>query len=163
MQGPPEAAVADSLAALYDLSVRYAAAVDVRDGDGFARLFEPDGELVVPDYPNDLRPVVTRSGPVALRRVPEGLRPYYLTFHQVSNPQFRIEGDEATGTVQCVAHHLSGPPPEAVDTVWFIRYEDTYRRRDRTWRFRRRALHLQWVEHHPVSRLGPSDPSAEPG
>lgn len=141
-------------AALSDLSVRYAAAVDARDGDSFAELFEVDGELLVPDYPDDLRPVVARKGTAALSRVPAALRQYRLTFHQVTNHHFRVDGSDATGDVQCVAHHLSGTPPDAADTVWFIRYEDSYRRRDGSWRFRQRVLHLQWVEHHPVERVG---------
>jgi SnoaL-like protein len=146
----------DHRAALLALSVEYGAAVDARDGDRFAALFEPDGQLVVPALPDDLRPVVTRSGTSELRKVPDALARYALTFHQVSNPQFDIGGDDAEGAVHCVAHHLSGEPTGegGTDTVWFIRYEDSYRMRRGSWRFRRRVLHLQWVEHHPVDRIG---------
>ncbi len=151
---PPD--LADDRVVLFDLSIRYAAAADSRDGDAFAELFEPEAELMVPAYPNELRPVVRRSGQAALRRIPEALRGYVVTFHQVSNPSFRIEGDDAQGTVQCVAHHLTGQPggEGATDLVWFIRYEDSYRRRDGSWRFRRRVLHLQWVEQHRVELVG---------
>jgi SnoaL-like domain len=161
MRGP-ESGLSDEGAALFQLSVEYAAAVDARDGVGFAALFEPDGELVVPSYPDELRPVVTRAGEAELRRVPNALDGYALTFHQVSNPRFDVDGDAAEGTVQCIAHHLSGIANEGgateagsgTDTVWFIRYEDSYRQRNGTWRFRRRVLHLQWVEHHAVERVG---------
>jgi hypothetical protein len=153
----------DDRAALLDLSIRYATAADSRDGDAFAELFEPEGELMVPAYPDELRPVVRRSGQAALRRIPKALEGYVATFHQISNPSFRIEGDDAEGTVQCVAHHLSGEPggEGAIDFVWFIRYEDSYRRRDGLWRFGRRVLHLQWVEQHRVDRVGL--PWADPG
>ncbi len=140
------------LASVWQLSVRYASAVDGRDGETFASLFEPDGELVVPAYPDDLRPVVTRRGHDQLRRVPGGLERYARTFHQVSNPLFEIDGEEASGTVTCVAHHLDATSPPT-DTVWFIRYEDLYRRRDGRWRFRRRVLHLEFVETHEVDRI----------
>ena len=157
----PDAQGPADLAALRDLSLRYAAAADARDGDSFAALFEPDGELVVPKYPDDLRPVVTRKGTAALSEVPGVLARYLLTFHQVSNHQVRVDGDDASGDVQCVAHHLSGNrgelsgnQGEATDTVWFIRYEDIYRRRAGEWRFRQRVLHLQFVEHHAVERVG---------
>lgn len=155
----PPASDAPTRSDLYELSVRYAAAVDERDGDEFADLFEPDGELVVPDFPRDLRPVTTRSGREQLRRVPRALEGYVLTFHQVANAQFGIDGDRAQGDVQCIAHHLSGSPPEATDTVWFIRYRDSYRRRAGVWRFVRRVLLLQWVERHPVDQMAASGPA----
>jgi hypothetical protein len=90
---------------------------------------------------------------------------YDRTFHLVSNARFVVEGEEATGVVQCVAHHVtagapSGPAgaggaaPAGTDTVWFIRYHDRYRRTGSGWRFLRRELHLQWVEEHPVALLG---------
>lgn len=69
--------------ALRGLSDGYAAAVDARDGERLAALFLPDGELVVPRYPDDLRPVVTRRGADELRSVPAGLRRYVRTLHLV--------------------------------------------------------------------------------
>jgi hypothetical protein len=148
--------------ALRQLSTGYAAAVDARDGDRFAELFVADGELVVPDFPDDLRPVITRAGHDVLRKVPQGLRRYARTFHQVSNIQLAVDGDRAAGEVQCVAHHVSaidgdraGEPLAGTDVVWFIRYADRYRRTASGWKFERRALHLQWVEHHPVALLAP--------
>lgn len=168
---------------LRDLSLAYAAAADARDGEALAALFVDDGALVVPRYPVDLRPVLSRSGPDALRQVAEMLRRYDRTFHVVADTRFTVEGDSASGEVQCVAHHVSaaspagggaadgqtgkagdggdggdgpeGPAgPAGTDMVWFIRYRDRYRRSGRTWRFVRRELHLQWVEEHPVQVLG---------
>jgi len=151
--------------ALLALSVAYAAAADARDGDGLASLFVDDGALVVPKFPSDLRPVVTRSGHDALRQVAELLRRYQRTFHVVSNARFEVVGDEASGEVQCVAHHVTGGDqpdaagtdgsgPAGTDTVWYIRYRDRYRRSGPDWRFVRRELHLQWVEEHPVTMVG---------
>lgn len=129
------------------LSVAYASAVDDRDGVRFAELFVADGALVVPRYPEELEPVVTRVGTEALRTIPEGLRRFDRTFHQVTNGQFTVEGDRASGEVQCTAHHLTatgraggppgGPGPEAVDSVWFIRYRDEYVRTPTGWRITR--------------------------
>lgn len=153
--------------ALLDLSVAYAAAADARDGEGLASLFVDGGELVVPAFPSDLRPVVTRSGHDALVKVAGLLGRYHRTFHVVSNTRFGVDGDQATGEVQCVAHHVTaadapdGAAAPAVggavgtDTVWFIRYRDRYRRTGGVWRFVRRELHLQWVEERPVTALGP--------
>lgn len=149
---------AEDAAALFDLSVRYADAVDRRDGEAFAGLFEPDGELVVPDYPHDLAPVRSRRGRDRLVLVPQALGGYALTFHEVGNPAFRVEDDEASGVVGCTAHHVTDRPSGATDTVWFIRYEDVYRRHEGWWRFQRRALHLLWVEQRSVERVGPRWP-----
>jgi hypothetical protein len=159
------------------LSTAYADAADARDGAAMAALFVSDGSLVVPDYPSDLRPVVTRQGHQALQRIPEVLRRYHRTFHLVGGARYDVDGDRATGEVQCVAHHVTadgGPGPDGsvggngpdgsrraeptragTDTVWFIRYRDRYRRSGPTWRFVRRELHLEWVEEHPVALLGP--------
>ncbi len=154
--------------ALRDLSLSYAAAADARDGETLAGLFVEDGALVVPRYPVDLRPVVTRSGPDALRQVAEMLRRYDRTFHVVSDTRFVVDGDQASGEVQCVAHHVTAAEggagrndaagsagPAGTDMVWFIRYRDQYRRTGTVWRFVRRELNLQWVEEHPVRVLGP--------
>ena len=54
-----------------------------------------------------------------------------------------MDGDQASGEVLCVAHHLSRPPTRrggpagsaGTDMVWFIRYRDDYRRTDAGWRF----------------------------
>jgi len=149
------------LAELVSLSTAYAAAADARDGERFAALFVEEGELVVPKVPTDLGPVVVRRGHAELRQVPDGLRRYDRTFHQVSNHQITVEGDRADGVVQCTAHHASARSsddptqgPEGTDLVWFIRYRDTYRRTDTGWRFARRILDLQWVEEHPILRMG---------
>jgi hypothetical protein len=165
--------------ALQALSASYAAAADSRDGDRFAALFVEDGELVVPNYPVDLGPVLTRSGQERLRLIPQALRPYRRTFHQVTNHEFAIDGDAANGDVLCVAHHLTtadssaSPPPvagtgsgegsgegsveaEGTDFIWYIRYRDEYRRVDGDWKFRRRSIHLQWVEERPVLKMAPA-------
>ena len=162
--GPAPVGWADE-ASLRSLSTAYAAAADARDGEWLASLFAEDGALVVPKFPTDLRPVVTRRGHDALVQVAEMLRRYDRTFHLVTNHRFAVAGDTASGEVQCVAHHVSltgdrsggGPAsegPAGTDTVWFIRYRDRYRRSGSGWRFERRELDLQWVEEHPVTLLG---------
>jgi hypothetical protein len=148
------------------LSTEYATAADERDGERFAGLFVEGGELVVPNLPDDPRPVLIRSGHQALRRVPEMLRRYDRTFHLVSNHRYHLEDETASGEVQCVAHHVTaGDRPadgEGTDTLWFIRYRDDYRRTGSGWRFVRRELHLQWIEEHRVT-IFPVPASGRPG
>jgi SnoaL-like domain len=175
---PPPPSPSDT-DALRVLSAEYAAAVDGRDGEAFAALFTPSGELVVPDVPDDLNPVVSRAGRESLRQVPEELRRFARTFHQVSDHRFVFKGERATGEVRCVAHHVAvasrghrtrgrsrGKAGDSVgtDTVWFIRYVDDYVRAPGGWRFERRVLHLEWIEEHPVTVLPPApSPGASPG
>ena len=133
----------------------------------------PDGELVVPNPPDDLRPVIVRSGHDFLRQVPDRLRIYARTFHQMTNHRYAFggAGEAATGTVLCVAHHASadasgdsagGGNGAGTDTVWFIRYEDTYRLTGSGWRFARRELHLQWMEERAIAWPGVLPPVETP-
>jgi len=155
-------------ARLRALSLGYAAAVDALDGDAFAALFTEDGELWVPDPSQGPEPTVCRSGAGSLRRIPSGLARYHVTHHRVGPAEYVVTGDSATGEVTGVAHHLTvsvTDPPDAptasaggpgIDTVWFLRYEDRYRREDDGWRIARRSLHLRWIEERPVGRVGPA-------
>jgi hypothetical protein len=148
---------------LRSLSTAYASAADHRDGKRFANLFLDSGELLVAVGPGDARPASSHVGHEALQRIPDQLRGYERTFHQVSNHLFSIEGDRATGEVLCAAHHVTATHPDgagdrfATDMVWFIRYLDRYVRTEGGWRFERRSLYLQWVEEHPVSVLPTGD------
>ena len=164
--GPPGRPAREDEEALRDLSLAYAAAADARDGEALVALFADDGVLMVPRYPVDLRPLVARAAPDGIRQVAEMLRRYDRTFHLVSDARYVVEGERASGEVQCVAHHVTaagqpggagpaGPAgPAGTDMVWFIVYRDQYLRCGTAWRLARRELHLLWVEEHPVSLLG---------
>lgn len=153
---------------LRSLATDYGAAVDDCDGDRFAQLFVADGELVVPKFPDELRPVVTRSGHDALRRIPDGLRRYDRTLHRMSNHRYEFDGAVATGTVSAVAHHVTFAkeptgPDAGTDQIWYIRYRDTYSSTDAGWKFARRELHLLWVEERPISVPGPARNAGQDG
>jgi len=146
---------------LRGLSTGYAAAVDALDGVAFAALFLADGELWVPDASSGPEPVICRTGRDALRRIPSGLARFHATHHRVTDARYDLHGDTATGEVVGVAHHLGAPADAAgadgagTDTIWYLRYSDTYRRTGDGWRIARRALYLRGIEERPVARLGP--------
>jgi hypothetical protein len=120
--------------ALYVLSAQYAIAADRRDGDAFASVFEPDG-LLRGFVQEELRARV--QGHDELRRVPASLRRYARTMHFVGTVGYVVDGDEATGEVYCVAHHVSREP--VTDLIMHIRYEDRYRKAsDGRWLFSQR-------------------------
>ena len=153
---------------LRDLSIEYAAAADERDGERFAGVFTPDGQLVVLRPQDQHHPVSTRSGRHQLAESTDALSRYVRTFHQISNHRYRIGDGEAWGEVLCTAHHAlaapggSGPgETTGTDVVWVIRYRDTYRDTGPAWRIARRELHLQWIEERPIVPPGivADDPS----
>ncbi len=144
------------------LSTGYAAAVDALDGVAFAALFLPDGELWVPDASSGPDPVICRTGHDALERIPSGLARFHRTHHGLSGARYEVHGDTATGEIVGVAHHLgagagtTGSGDAGTDTIWYLRYMDTYRRTGDGWRIARRALHLRGIEERPIRHLGPS-------
>ncbi len=143
------------------LSTGYAAAVDALDGAAFAALFLPDGELWVPEASSGSDPVICRAGREALGRIPSGLARFHATYHRITGARYEVHGNTATGEVLGVAHHLGagtgavGGDAAGTDTIWYLRYSDTYRRTGEGWRIARRALHLRGIEERPVARLGP--------
>lgn len=115
----------ESRAAIKDLAVRYAIAVDSRDIDGWTGLFVPDvncGRF--------------GTGREALRQsIEPALRNFYRSIHMVCGHAIDIdEPDRATGTVYCRAEHEVGERW----IVMAIIYEDEYARRDGRWYFVRR-------------------------
>jgi hypothetical protein len=70
------------------------------------------------------------------------LRGYYRTMHQVVGHQIDlVDADHATGRVYCRAEHEKGD--QWVDMA--ILYDDDYERRDGSWFFTRRTLHMLHV------------------
>jgi hypothetical protein len=143
--------IADLLAqrALVD---RYAQTVDDRDADAFAGLFTAEGSLAVYETA-DGEPVVEYVGHDALRSVQDLLRNFSTTFHLMANHTCEVAGDEATGEVYCMAHHIIQEAGGAeTDLVMYIRYRDAYVRTPGGWRFGRRDVMRQWTEERPAQR-----------
>ncbi|RBY84360.1 nuclear transport factor 2 family protein [Blastococcus sp. TF02A-26] len=135
------------------LSQRYAAAADDGDAAAFAGVFTADGRLAV-HYPGDGdHPSTDLTGPEALAAVPGRLAERFdRTFHLLGQVGTVTDGDEATGLVYCLAHHLSRSA--GTDHVVFLRYRDRYRRGDDgTWRIAERIGTVEWTETRPVDGL----------
>jgi len=136
--------------ALRTLVEAYAFAVDRRDSDGFAALFDVDATLSVHDTTG------ARTGAYVGRHeltdLPKRLSRYDRTLHLVHNHDVVIDGEDASGEVYCTAHHVSGAGPDAIDRVLTIVYADRYARASDRWRFRSREVWLQWSEQRAVQR-----------
>ncbi|MDG2001855.1 MAG: nuclear transport factor 2 family protein [Novosphingobium sp.] len=115
----------ESRAAIQDLAVRYAIAVDSRDIQGWTDLFVPDvncGRFGV--------------GREALRQsIEPALCNFYRSIHMISGHAVDFDGpDRATGMVYCRAEHEVGERW----IVMAIIYSDEYARSDGRWFFVRR-------------------------
>jgi ketosteroid isomerase-like protein len=123
----------DALLQIGQLPPRYAFACDSRDLDALVMLYVDD---------------VTRSDVDGVGRGPlrahfaSVLRSYYRTMHQIVGHQIDlVDTTFATGKVYCRAEHERGE--EWVDMA--ILYDDDYERRQGTWYFARRSLHMLHV------------------
>lgn len=127
----------ESIAAIQQLSIRYALAVDGRDLDAWVSLF-------VPDVNCGRR----GQGRAVLKSIIEPqVRTFYRSIHQICG--HRVEFDDAEharGVVYCRAEHED----RGKWVIMAIAYFDSYERRDGEWLFvRRREKHwyaADWQE-----------------
>ena len=132
---------------------RYALAADSRDRAGFAGVFTADGVLAI-------GPGIGLDGPDAIPAPLDYLDAHYThTMHFVGNHDVVLDGDTATGTVYCLAHHLSARGDEMIDSCMGLRYFDRYVRTDDGWRIAHRSMNVDWQEDRPASPpAGPLGP-----
>lgn len=103
--------------------------------------------------------------------LPGMLANWQATSHTVTNMLFLIDGDRANGEHPTVAWHRTADGTQ--DLIAHGRYLDEYERRGGVWKFWRRSLVLDWMEHRAVEpqpdgqvddgvqhgRSGPDDPA----
>jgi len=135
----------ESLAAIQQLPIRYALAVDGRDIDGWVDLFVPDVDCGRKG-----------SGRTVLKAIIEpAVRTFYRSIHQICGHRVEFDdADHARGVVYCRAEHEDS----GKWVVMAIAYFDTYERRDGEWFFvRRREKHwyaADWEERPAAPFLG---------
>jgi hypothetical protein len=142
---PLDAATIADTQMVRGLALSYAHYADRRQPDRLAALFEPDGMLRMIRRDDDGRPPESR-GRSEISKAVARLRRFEATFHLVANHTIDITGDDATGEVYCVAHHVSADVDGRTDQVMYIRYQDRYRRHGEEWLFAERELHVDWTE-----------------
>ncbi len=134
--------------ALLQLAYRYAQAVDRRDADGLVSVFTEDGIIA--------RPGSLWQGHEKLRGIIARLNTMYgTTLHTVRNQTAVIDGNSAEGETYCVAMHiLKSDDGKRTRMDMGIRYQDSFARRDGVWRFARRELAVDWLEHTELAEEG---------
>lgn len=141
---------AEDLVLLRQLVDRYADAVDRRDTEAFGALFGDSGSLTLPPLGGG-QPATLAGASVTTSLEP--LAVYERTFHHVGAAVFEVDGDSATGRVQCSAHHYERTHNGPIDLVMYIVYQDEYRRSDPGWTFASRVVDVRWTEAHPAHRV----------
>lgn len=135
--------------ALATLQYRYAHAIDNRDAEELVAIFDPDVVYRV-FAPGADEPRTETRGNVAVSKVVDAMAERFVqTVHAMSSPVHHVDGDRATGSVKCVAHHLL--QGEAHTLVTYLRYDDEFRRgADGRWRISGRDIHFLWTEEGPA-------------
>ena len=77
------------------------------------------------------------------------LSQYAATMHFNGQSVITLDGDRATGETYTLAHHLLVAEEGRTLLVMFIRYEDTFIKRDGAWRFAERKLRIDWTDSRP--------------
>jgi 3-phenylpropionate/cinnamic acid dioxygenase small subunit len=134
---------------LQELAFAYAAALDERNSEAFAELFTPDAHLGVYE-PDSETPLLGYDGHDEIRTAVALLDRYDETLHVMTNHRVTLDGDDATGTVYCLAHHITVREGTRHNLVMTIRYHDRYRRSTGAWRLTHRKIVRFWNELRPV-------------
>lgn len=117
-------------------------------------VFEPTGifEMYVADDPDHPTRSTVGHAEIATNLQQLDSR-FSRTMHFVGNTLYDVRGNEATGEVYCVAHHVRAGDDGPVDYVMHIRYDDDYvRDPDGEWHIRRRRLVTLWTSTLPVDQ-----------
>jgi hypothetical protein len=118
---------------------RYAEIVDTRAFDAFDEVFTMEAVLETGNG--------RRVGLDEIRTAMQGLHRYEATDHQVGASTFAIDGDRATGTVECEAHHWStNDSGHRADRVMTITYHDRYEQTTAGWRLTHRRLDIHRID-----------------
>lgn len=127
------------------LAQLYAYAVDRALTEIFDEIFTEDCVLDVAG--------TVREGRKVVREIPQGMISKYLaTLHSVHNHLITVTGDDtAEGEVYCHAEHLERDRGGGTQVYTMaIRYSDRYVRDQGKWRFKRRALTVEWTDVRSV-------------
>ena len=140
--------------ALQDLVARYARAVDQLDIDLVLSLFQPDATFTLyTTDPSAGEPQIDLTGHEQIGGLISSLEQWGGTTHFLGQQVVELNGDEATGELYAIAHHLDRSGSEPANMVMGLRYQDQYERTDEGWRFAGRTLIADWQGRQAVQPL----------
>lgn len=111
-----------------------------------AALFVETGTLeIYRSEPDTSKPIMVLKGRKELEKAFKGLEKYNMTFHLNGQNSIKF-GDDTTGTVHCLAHHILFEAGKRILLTEGIRYYDTYTRQNNKWLFVKRKLIIDWED-----------------
>jgi hypothetical protein len=111
-----------------------------------AALFVENGTMeIYRSEPDTSKPIFVLKGRKELENAFKGLEKYNITFHLNGQNSIKF-GDDTTGTVQCLAHHILIEDGKRFLLTEAIRYYDTYTRQNNRWLFVKRKLIIDWED-----------------
>jgi len=137
-----------SVAALRAAAETYARGADRRDKTAWRAVLADNIEISGPGF-------VIAGLEANLGSIDYLTQAFVATRHVVHDIDAVIDGDTAHGETRSTAEHrIAGGEHGDTLLVWAIRYQDTWRRDQGTWRFTRRDLVVDWEEIRPVHDVG---------
>lgn len=131
-------------AAISDLLIDFARALDDQDWEGYAANYTEDGVLAI-------SPTITHRGRAGLAEfVAAGLSAYAGTHHVSTNHAIEISGDEAKTRSYLIAAHVfdAGNPYSHADGAGW--YNCQLRRTDEGWRLTHVTLEIRYLSGEPI-------------
>lgn len=139
---------ADRLA-IRELIDAYAHFADRRQPDEQAALYADDGRTLVYTDPAASEPTQVLTGHDEHIEGFGILSQYAATMHLNGQSSITLDGEKATGETYTIAHHLLDNEKGRTLLDLYIRYEDSFIKRDGTWRFAERKLLIDWSDRRP--------------
>ena len=132
--------------AIRELIDQYAYCADTCDAQGQMAIFTEDTNFEV--YMDEKLPAPTQvvGGRKNLFPVFDDLNQYLSTMHFNGQSIIKLNGDRATATTYCRAHHLKVQDGVQKLMIAGIRYYDIMVKQDGVWLFAERKLKVCWIE-----------------
>ena len=138
------------VAAVVDVCVRYARALDRRDWELLASCFDDDAVVEF----EGVEPIEGVSALIDVCRM--ALEPLDVSQHLLGNHHVEIAGDRADSECYLHAQHVRSARAPADKYVVAGRYVDTLRRHEDGWRITRRRLEVAWTDGGSIVATGNS-------
>lgn len=138
---------AEDRRAIRELVDNYAFCADTRDAQGQMALFTEVTNFEVYYDPKSGIPSQVISSRADLFPVFDNLNTYMTTMHFNGQNSVKLNGNDATGIVYCIAHHLTIEDGKQKLMVAAIKYHDTYIKQSGSWFFAERKLMVDWIEN----------------
>ncbi len=142
--------MADRLA-IQEVIHTYARGVDRADADILKSACWPDSEVDYGGYQGPAHPFCDA--------LPDGLRKFVNTQHQISNTLIFLDGDKAKAETYLTAHHRR---PDDTEMTYIGRYLDDLEKRDDVWKISFRKIVMTWHQDAPCTDNFEGNPSLAP-